>query len=222
MNFLSIKFEILEKQKYICVTCDIWSSRAQAYMGMTVHYMNDDFELQSFVLAFRRIKGKQTYIQMATELRKVFDEYGIPIGKITNIVTDGGSAFCKAFKVYGKNNDQLVECYDSSNDIIENENELVDAAMPFIQSENGEDFLSNIIDLEAGENGNILTDDSSENDEQFDELFSIEQDNAVNEADQQILLDDIQLPAQRRCLSHLLNLIGADFQKELDGRVKTA
>lgn len=39
---------------------------------------------------------------------KVFTEYGIYVEKITNIVTDGGSAFCKEFKVYGKESDPLI------------------------------------------------------------------------------------------------------------------
>lgn len=32
----------------------------------------------------------------------------------------------------------------------------------------------------------------------------------------------VKLPKQRRCLSHLLNLIAVDFVKALSGRAKTA
>lgn len=42
---------LISKQDYICVTCDVWSSQAQSYLGMTVHFYNDELELQSFVLA---------------------------------------------------------------------------------------------------------------------------------------------------------------------------
>ena len=80
--------ELLSKQEYICVTCDVWSSRAQAYLGMSVHFINDNFERESFVLAFRQLKYKQTNVVMATEMTKVLKEYGIDVEKVTNIVTD--------------------------------------------------------------------------------------------------------------------------------------
>lgn len=44
--------ELLEKQKYICITCDVWSSRAQSFIGFTVHYL-ELYERKSFALAFR-------------------------------------------------------------------------------------------------------------------------------------------------------------------------
>lgn len=107
MNFLKNQFDdmrkrlraLLEKQKYICITTDVWSSKAQSYLGMTVHFINERFERESYVLSFRQLKHKQTYEVLTSEIVAVMKEYGIDVDKITHILTDGGSAFCKAFKV---------------------------------------------------------------------------------------------------------------------------
>lgn len=45
--------EVLSEQQYVCVTTDVWSSRAQSYLGMTVHFLLPSYERISFVLAFR-------------------------------------------------------------------------------------------------------------------------------------------------------------------------
>lgn len=91
---------LLDKQKYLCITTDVWSSRAQSYLGMTVHFINENFERESYVLSFRQLHHKQTYKELTSEIVAVLKEYGIVVDKITHIVTDGGSAFCKAFKVF--------------------------------------------------------------------------------------------------------------------------
>lgn len=108
--------EILSHQEYLCVTADVWSSRAQ---GVTVHFLNAEFKRESYVLAFKQLHFKQTYKELAKEMDKIFDDYGIKISQITNIVTDGGSNFCKMFKMYGKSIDAVVTTYDEEveNDI---------------------------------------------------------------------------------------------------------
>lgn len=45
--------------------------------------------------------------------------------EITHIVTDGGSAFCKAFKVYGRSPDQLVESIVALNIIEEDDDKCL-------------------------------------------------------------------------------------------------
>lgn len=88
---------MLDAQTNICLTADVWSSRAQAYLGITVHFITETFERKSFLLAFRQLKGRQTHDVLAAEICKILRDFGIENEKITNIVTDGCSAFCKAF-----------------------------------------------------------------------------------------------------------------------------
>lgn len=144
---------VLQNQKYVCVTCDVWSSRGQSFIGITVHYITESYERKSYVLAFRPITGKQSYDVLAKIISSVFKEYGLPVEKITHIVTDGGSAFCKAFRIYGKRSDDPVEdcevevCSETADN---GENTDTTADLPFMQ-ENGELFYSNVIELNSND-----------------------------------------------------------------------
>lgn len=112
--------EKLSQQKYLCITADVWSSRAQSYLGATVHFLNDNYERESYCLAFKQMFGKQTYKDLAKVMDAIFDDYGIKRSQITHIVTDGGSNFCKMFKMYGKSIDAVVTTYDEEDEDVEN------------------------------------------------------------------------------------------------------
>ncbi|KAH7939129.1 hypothetical protein HPB52_007089 [Rhipicephalus sanguineus] len=47
------------------------------------------------------MKGSVTYESLATTLEEVFSEFELH-GKVTKVITDSGSNFLKAFRVYGK------------------------------------------------------------------------------------------------------------------------
>lgn len=224
--------EKIGKQKYVCLTCDIWSSRAQSYFGMTVHCLNSNFKRESFVLAFRQMNHKQTNKEINLLIRDILRDYKINPKKVTHIVTDGGSSFCKAFKQYGISVDMLVE-----NNLVEDEDQD-ENQMPFMQFEDGEEFYSNIIDLDAVDyernnfefsDGDEFSGDSHQN-EEFDEFqltandeFSEMLSTSNNATDQATESDEyavLPLPAQRRCLSHLLNLLGNDFENFLTDKAK--
>lgn len=225
-QFADMKVElinVLSKQKYVCCTADVWSARAQSYLGMTVHFITDEFIRQSYVLAFRRIKGRQTYDVLSKEMADVLAEFKLPSEKVTHIVTDGGSAFCKSFRVYGRSNNSIIieDPEDQVND------DDVDNDMPFIQ-EDGEYLSSNILYLG--------------NDQQTDSSFSSDIE-ANNDDDSDTALDDsveheidemepsesaqpsenapIVLPPQFRCVSHRLNLVEPAFMKQLNTSVKS-
>lgn len=61
--------DILAKQEYLCITCDVWSSRGQSYLGVTVHFLNSDLQKtqhrESYVLAFKQLHARQTYVELA-------------------------------------------------------------------------------------------------------------------------------------------------------------
>lgn len=73
MNMINV----LGAQKFICVTCDVWSSRASSFLGMTVHFITKEFEPQSYALAFRKSKGRQTYLELASEIDKILCEFNL-------------------------------------------------------------------------------------------------------------------------------------------------
>lgn len=225
--------EKLSKQKYICTTCDVWSSRSQSFFGMTVHYLNSEYKRESHLLAFRPLPKKQTNVEMVNMIRQIYREFKIDPRKVTHIVTDGGSAFTKAFKLFGKEVDTMVEpCDENIEDDLDN--------IPLIQSEDGEQYFSNILNLDENDSDDTRLNDFEPNDEndefleQNDEFTSAESSEAYetdSEMDENndLVIDsnaddefqNLPLPAQRRCLSHLLNLLGNDFEKDLTGKAKT-
>lgn len=247
MQTLSSKFEtmklklieIFREQKYICVTADVWSSRAQSYIGVTVHYISSTFERKSFLLAFRELKINQTYLELSIEIKKIFDDFEIPVSKVTNIVTDGGSAFCKAFKVFGKQADALIEEDNEVSEEItsEVESEVTEISPQFMQYPDGELFYSNLITLDSNTenfetNRNVENNfesnspEVSDNEIDFsDEIFTETSTNANIENIQNVPNVSnmrIELPPQRRCMSHLLNLVSNDFEKLISGSAKSA
>lgn len=156
-SFDRMKTNLIKKiqtQKYVCMTCDVWSSRACSFLGITVHFI-EEYKRKSFVLAFRQLKYKQTYYELATAIDSISTEFQIPREIITNLVTDGGSAFCKAFRVYGKSHDTLVESNITDEAGVEdpvhvepsdtNERHIILENMPYMQQEDGEILFSNIL-----------------------------------------------------------------------------
>lgn len=80
--------EKIAQQKYVCTTCDIWSSRSQSYFCMTIHFINSKFQRESYVLGFRQMKHKQTNKELNELIRQIFREYKIDPNKVKYIVKD--------------------------------------------------------------------------------------------------------------------------------------
>lgn len=224
------KAELKERialQKYICLTADVWTSRAQSYLGVTCHFINENFKRESYLLAFKQLEQRQTYDILAKAMNDIIKDWGIKISQITNIVTDGGSAFCKMFKKYGDSIDVIVlntdaEEIEQTHD--ENDSEAnaiadseVDVIQEYMLDQNGEEFFNEILTFDPTVasisqtvyNEPNLDDDYHEYFEEMDLAPSTEQ-------------SEIKLPPQRRCVSHMLNLVPKDFESNLDGMAKSA
>ncbi|XP_055308709.1 uncharacterized protein LOC129572718 [Sitodiplosis mosellana] len=206
----------LKEQSFLCVTCDAWSSKGQSFLGVTIHFLNQHYKRESFLLAFKRMYARQTYLHLAQTLDEIFKDFEIDIEKITHIVTDGGSAFCKMFKEFGNTTDVIMQ--DSPEDEYDddtntaptasseqhetrttsssgnNEEESLDMVHEFMQTETGELFQNEILQFDVVQN--------VEPDDYFGGRLSNEQ-------------PQIKLPPQRRCFSHLLNLASQDFENML-------
>lgn len=75
--------------EHVCMTADVWSSRAQSYLGCTIHFFTDELKRESYLLGFHQTK--QTHDVLANELAAIMKRFRIVKSKITHIVTDGGS-----------------------------------------------------------------------------------------------------------------------------------
>lgn len=91
----------LAEQKYYCITADIWSGRNRSFLGMTIHWINPNFERQSRILALKRFTGTHDSEAITEKMLGVLETFGITKEKITSTVTDNASNFVKAFTDHG-------------------------------------------------------------------------------------------------------------------------
>lgn len=77
----------LEKVNYLCTTADVWSAKRRSFIGVTVHWINDDLlERKSASLACRRFKGAHTHDRIAKILHNIYYEYNLDVTKVNSIL----------------------------------------------------------------------------------------------------------------------------------------
>lgn len=185
----------LSQQTHVCLTTDIWTHSARSYLGVSVHFYTKNWKFNSYILAFRYLKERHTYDYLARMLVEILNEFDLPIDKITHIVTDGGSNFCKAFKIYGRKTDFSESL----------------AAIEFTNIDYTGDEEEDIVDIDYN-NANV-SEGEEENDEDEDILnvANIQAEQIEFPEDLDGIENDIMLPSQMRCFAHLLNLIGQNI-----------
>lgn len=233
-DFISVKTklkELIAKQEYVCLTADVWSSRAQSYLGVTLHFLDDSFQRQSYALAFKELRYKQTYKELSKSLDDIFKDFDLNIAKITNIVTDGGSAFCKMFKLYGDEAESVAKETNSETEEIGEDVDMDEENMSrFFQNEtfmadlNGDFFASEIINLNIDSTTETSAQVESTQTNELNEMNAYFGENSNNGVEQIVnqIEDQIKMPNQRRCVSHELNLLPKYFHVELRGFAKTS
>lgn len=78
-------------------TIDLWTSRSMVgFMGMTVHFIDANYNLKSRVLTCEKIEGRHTAENIAMLYDHVTTRYNIT-GKIAKVVSDNASSMKKAF-----------------------------------------------------------------------------------------------------------------------------
>lgn len=199
---------LLSEQDHVCETIDAWSCRAQSYIGITVHFISEiTLERHSYVLAFRKITFKQSYDNLAKFIYKVNNEFGIDPAKIWYAVTDGGSAFVKAFREFG------INC-----ELPETENHLEEEILSddeCDESKEDNEFERPDEDYCDIDNPLILDDVYTEN-LNFNPNSNSPMNASINSEEILDADEEPVLPKQFRCTAHNLNLVaGADFVKFL-------
>lgn len=90
----------LNEVDFVSTTADIWTANNRSYMGVTLHWISrSTLERNKAALACRRIRGRHTYDVIGAEIENIHSSYGL-LSKVVATVTDNGSNFVKAFKVY--------------------------------------------------------------------------------------------------------------------------
>lgn len=174
----------LQAARKVCTASDVWSARGYSYIGMSAHFINEKtLERKSFLLAFRRIKGKCTYDVLGRIMYEIHNEFGLKIEKLTHCITDGGSNYCKAFRIFGftttreEGTDEQTDEQDEDLSEFEDEEDELEGETDDCDDIDI-DIVANIIDLEE-----IRTD--------YEDI-------------ERIVGEDVVLPKQMRCCSHML------------------
>ncbi len=108
--------------KAICITTDAWSEAKKNFLGVTAHFLDSKLLRKSYAIACRRLTGSQTHDALAEVMVSILAEFNIQY-KTVGAITDNGSNFCKAFKLFGLQEDQeededlqFFEIHDLLND----------------------------------------------------------------------------------------------------------
>ncbi|XP_040069164.1 uncharacterized protein LOC120842207 [Ixodes scapularis] len=92
----------LSNVAYVCITADCWTTFRRCYIGITVLWLLPrTLERRSAVLACRRLVERATYDILAATISEVLEEYDLQT-KVTRVITDNGSNFLKAFRIFGE------------------------------------------------------------------------------------------------------------------------
>jgi zinc finger BED domain-containing protein 1 (E3 SUMO-protein ligase ZBED1) len=82
--------------KAVALTTDMWTSSAnQSYMGVTAHWLTDEFKSQNKCLAVRPAPGSHTAEFIAAEFASVLQEWALN-DRAVHVVTDNGANVKKA------------------------------------------------------------------------------------------------------------------------------
>ena len=93
-KYHTIKEEVLsclESTPSVALTTDIWTSRTvQAYITVTVHFLTEDWVLDSKVLVTREMTERHTGVHIAQSLREIAKDWNLD-DKVVAVVHDNAS-----------------------------------------------------------------------------------------------------------------------------------
>lgn len=91
-----------EKVKNIthaCLTTDCWTSlNNESFIGVTIHYINENFELKSVLLKCSSLMVSHTAENLAQDINNCLEEWDLK-GKIGIAVSDNAANITKAFEI---------------------------------------------------------------------------------------------------------------------------
>ncbi|XP_072314069.1 zinc finger BED domain-containing protein 4-like [Eucyclogobius newberryi] len=91
--------DAIKKCDSVALTTDIWTSVAvEAFMGVTCHYVGDNWEMQSFILSTLPLEDRHTAANIAEWLQDVLKTFIIPLEKVKPVVHDNGANVVKLLR----------------------------------------------------------------------------------------------------------------------------
>lgn len=90
--------DLLDKISWCTVTTDLWTSRAtMGYITVTCHFIDDNWEMRSYVLETSHMDDSHTIVNLASTLKVITDKWNIT-NKIHCAVTDAASNITGAIR----------------------------------------------------------------------------------------------------------------------------
>ncbi len=81
----------LNNIEYCAVTLDGWTSISNnSYVGITVHFIDDDFQFKSGLLSLKYVPHSHSGINLASEKKSVINQWDLE-KKVVNATVDGAS-----------------------------------------------------------------------------------------------------------------------------------
>src|SRR6266542_1745459 len=94
-----IKNYIKNIPEKVGLTTDIWSTiKNEGFLGITIHYINENWILKHFTLDIFQFKGSHTGEAIAKEIYKVLVEFGLE-NKTISLTTDNASNMVACAKI---------------------------------------------------------------------------------------------------------------------------
>lgn len=209
---------ILSKQSWFCLTMDIWSCKTRSFLGVSIHYIDDEsFERKSFVLSCEDFPRPHTHQHIAERLQMLYEKFSLQPSSIVASVTDNGSNFVCAFKVFGRTSNFFQHlrqvCDEDDSDDVSRDTDILKITDSLIQL--SDECNQNSLEEEA----NILYDIINSSDEELDNSVS-EQNGSSDDSDWKYVYstisnerlsenDILMLPNRIPCNTHTLSLIGS-------------
>ncbi|XP_061542548.1 E3 SUMO-protein ligase ZBED1-like [Phycodurus eques] len=137
---------VLQDTECVALTTDFWTSVAtEAYLGVTCHFLGEDWEMKSLYLTTMRLEERHAAADIADWLEETVAKFHIPFTKVKVVVHDNGANVVAAAGIledrHGwaslrcsghtlnlvvqntlKNKDTIANCVDSARCLVEHFN----------------------------------------------------------------------------------------------------
>ena len=111
----NVVLPMLRQAKFYAATTDMWTSGANdAYITITVHFINHDWELHTCCLETVPMFSDHTGQNIADTVSAIFENWDLSIDKLVASTTDSGSNIVSAFRIL---NTVRISCFGHNLDL---------------------------------------------------------------------------------------------------------
>ncbi|XP_028966869.1 uncharacterized protein LOC108864040 [Galendromus occidentalis] len=215
--------DLLVEPAWVATTADVWSGGLRSFLGMTVHWIDAQYNRRSAPLCWL-VNDSPDHIRMSeSRVNEIHTSFGLSPLKFTACVTDNGSNFVKPFIEFGVLTYNLDELDAEQDETSEQEitsdadDETYRSGAEYDHQDQEPKYDSSCYDEEeyASSLEGYTTEDTDD-DDQENEHDASDQSETVSwvGSDESTLLT---LPAHGRCASHTLTLCAtSDVKKVFD------